>query len=214
MSRLQSRAALDRPVTTRTILQPISEFTWQQLPDTSGELSISVNTGNKSSIDTTQNTHTPDSQQKVDEESETLPLRGISGQKFVPNTELLQEINTRSKPVPLLINSQKGQPEIQETDNDKTANISGDEKILPLTISAPRTDDTFVRDDDTKEFYKPLSSIIVLKREKRDAARPIDFKKALTVDALVDSGDNVSECHGLNRIGKNETGSTHQHPMI
>ena len=49
-----------------------------------------------------------------------------------------------------------------------------------------------MRDDTTNEFYKPLSSRIVLKRKKELFYVPLDFENGLTKDALVESAANVS----------------------
>ena len=48
-----------------------------------------------------------------------------------------------------------------------------------------------MRDDITNEFYMPLSSTIVLKRNEEFRV-PLEFETGLTIDALVDSGAYLS----------------------
>ena len=69
---------------------------------------------------------------------------------------------------------------------------SGDDNISPPAITILRIEEQLLRDDMTNELYMPLSSTIVLKRKKKMLYVPLDFKKGLTIDALVDSGAYVS----------------------
>ena len=49
-----------------------------------------------------------------------------------------------------------------------------------------------MRDNITNELYMPLSSTIVLKRNREMLYVPLHFKNGLTIDFLVDSGAHVS----------------------
>ena len=62
----------------------------------------------------------------------------------------------------------------------------------PLTTATPLIEEGLVRDEQTKEFYLPLTSTVVLKRKQEMLYVPLDFENNHTVDALVDSGAFVS----------------------
>ena len=49
-----------------------------------------------------------------------------------------------------------------------------------------------VRDEQTNELYRPVTSTVVLKRKQEFFYMPLDFDNNLTVDALIDSGAYVS----------------------
>ena len=49
-----------------------------------------------------------------------------------------------------------------------------------------------MRDEQTNEFYLPVTSTVVLKRKQEMLYVPLDFENNLTVDALVDSRAFVS----------------------
>ena len=69
---------------------------------------------------------------------------------------------------------------------------NGADNISPPENTTSQIQEQLVRDDITNELYMPLSSTIVLKRKKKMLYVPLDFENGLTIDALVDSGANVS----------------------
>ena len=69
---------------------------------------------------------------------------------------------------------------------------NGDDNISPPEITILQIQEQLVRDDITNKLYMPLSSTIVLKRQKEMLYVPLDFKNGLKIDALVDSGAYVS----------------------
>ena len=69
---------------------------------------------------------------------------------------------------------------------------SGDSNISPPPKTISQIEERLVRDDSTNELYMPLTSTIVLKRNKETLYVPLDFQNGLTIDALVDSGAYVS----------------------
>ena len=81
MPRSHSRAAIDRLENTKPIVSPISEVVWQQPTVTSVETSKLVNTHNDPTNKSNQTIHMLKSQERVDVESQTLPVKGISPQK-------------------------------------------------------------------------------------------------------------------------------------
>ena len=88
-------------------------------------------------------------------------MKETSSQNSESNTVPVQKNDTMSKPVSLFNHSQKSQPETQDTGNDSTANIVRDDKIPPLTITAPQIEGKLVGDETAIELYLPPSSIIV-----------------------------------------------------
>ena len=68
------------------------------------------------------------------------------------------------------------------------ANDNGDDNISPPIITNSQIEEQLVRDDISNELYMPLSSTIVLTRNKETLYVPLDFENGLTIDALVDSG--------------------------
>ena len=69
---------------------------------------------------------------------------------------------------------------------------NGDDTISTPEITTLQIQEQLVRDDITNELYMPLSSTIVLKRNKEMLYVPLDFENGLTIDALVVSGAYVS----------------------
>ena len=126
------------------------------------EVSKIVNTRADTIIETTQTNHAPESQERNEVEVNTSSVKETSPQKSESITEPVQENDAKNKPVPFLNNSHNIQAEIQETDNDSTAN-----NLRTFTKTAPRIEDMFVRDENTNELYMPLSSTIIPKWEKR-----------------------------------------------
>ena len=72
------------------------------------------------------------------------------------------------------------------------ANCIGVNTIPRLTKTNPRIEEVLVRDDNSNELYKQLSSTRVLRRQKEMLYVPLIFEKSLTIDALVDCGALVS----------------------
>ena len=173
MPRLFSRAAIDRPQTTKTRLPPIPEIVWPQLPDTSTETSKLLITHNDPTVKITQTSHTPESQEGVGVESQTSPVKGTSPQKSGSNRELVQKKDTRSKSMPRRNSSQNSQLEIHETDNESTDNTVEYVSISSLAILAPQIEKMFGKNENTNELYMPrLSS-----SGKKDAVRPFGFQE-------------------------------------
>ena len=188
MPRLQSGAAIDRPETTHLKLPPIPEVVWQQPQETQ-----TPNIYQNVTSEPHKNTHMPESKQKKDIESRTLPIKDTSSQVSVSSTEPLLGNQTRSAPVPSLNDSKKPNTEIQRNGIDMTTYHTGVDNISPPVITISQIEERLVvRDKITNELYLPLSSTIVLKRKKEMLYVPLDLKNGLTIDALVDSGAYVS----------------------
>ena len=134
----------------------------------------------------------PESKQRNDVESQTLPMKETSCQVSVSSTEPLPGNQTRSTLVQSLNDSNKPQPEIQQHERNIIANNNGDDSISSPKITTSQIEDQLVRDDITNELCIPLSSTIVLKRKKEMLYVPLDFENGLTIDALVDSVAFVS----------------------
>ena len=134
----------------------------------------------------------PESKQKSDVESQTLPMKDTSSQVSVSSTEPLLGNQTRSALVPSLIDSEKPNTEIQRNEIKMTTYHNEDDNISLPVITISQIEERLVRDKITNELYMPLSSTIFLKRKKEMLYVPLDFKNDLTVDALVDSGAYVS----------------------
>ena len=90
---------------------------------------------------------------------------------------MVQEKDASSKPEPCLASSQNSQLELQETNVDLTVIYYGDDIIRTLTAKTPHLPLFPLRDRSRKELYMPLSSTIMTKRKKRDAAGPSGFQK-------------------------------------
>ena len=187
MPRLHSVAAIDRPETTQLKLPPIPEVVWQQPQET--HVPNIYQTYNN---ETHKNTHMPESKQRSDVESQTLPIKGTSPQVSVFSTEPLLGNQTRSPLVPSLNDSKEPSSEIQRYETVMTTCDSGDSNISPPPITISQIEERLVRDDSTNELYMPLSSTIVLKRKKEMLYVPLDSENSLAIDALVDSGAYVS----------------------
>ena len=187
MPRLHSGAAIDRPETTHLKLTPIPEVVWQQ-PQETHVPNIYQNLNNE----TYKNTHTPESKQRTDVESQASPIKGTSSQVSVSSTEPLLGNQTRSALLPSLNDSKKPNSEIQRNEIDMITCDNGDDNISPPVITISQIEEGPVRDETTNELYMPLSSTIVLKRKKEMLCVPLDFENGLTLDAFVDSGAHVS----------------------
>ena len=185
MPRRHSGAANDRPEVTHLTLPPIPEVVWQQSQET-----YLTNTHNDLTNETHKDTHTP--KQKNDVEAQTSPIKETSSQVSGSHTESLLETQTRSTPVQCPNDSKKQQNEIQRNEIGLTNYGNRDDNISPPKIKTSQIQEQLVRDDNTNELYKPLSSTIVLKRKKEMLYGPLDFENGLTIVALVDSGAYVS----------------------
>ena len=134
----------------------------------------------------------PESKQKSDVESQTLPLKETSSQVSVSSKELLPGNQTGGAPVQSLNDSEKPKSEIQRSEIDMTTYDNGDDNISPPAITISQIEEQPVKDDIANELYMPLSSTIVLKRKKEMLYVPLDFENGLTIDVLVNSGAYVS----------------------
>ena len=187
MPRLHSGAAIDRPETTHLKRPRIPKVVWQQ-PHETHVPNIYQNLTNE----TYKNTHTPESKQRSDVESQTSPIKETSSQVSVSSTELLLGNQTRSALVPSLNDSKKPNSEIQRNEIEMMTCDNGVDKISPPVLTISQIEERLVRDETTNEVYMPLSSTIVLKRKKEMLYVPLDFENGLTIDALFDSGAYVS----------------------
>ena len=95
------------------------------------------------------------------------PIKETSSQFSGCITDSIQKIDSRSKPAPLLNNSQSSQQVTQEIEKDSTVNNVGDDNIPPVTITTSKNKELLVRDENTIKLYKPLFTTIVLKRMKK-----------------------------------------------
>ena len=187
MPRLHSGAEIDRPETTHLKPPPFPEVVWQQPQET-----LVSNIYQTVTNEPHKNTRMPESKQRSDVESETLPIKETSPQISVSSTEPLLGNQTRSPLVPSLIDSKKPSSALQTYETDMTTCGSGDSNISPPPITISQFEERLVRDDSTNELYMPLSSTIVLKRKKEMLYVPLDFENGLTIDAFVDSGAYMS----------------------
>ena len=187
MPHLHTGAAIDRPETTHLKLPPIPEVVWQQ-PQETHVPNIYQNSTNE----TYKNTHTPESKQRSDVESQMSPMKDTPSQVSVSSTEPLLGNQTRSALVPSLNDSKKPNSEIQRNDIDMMTCDNGDDNISPPVITISQIEKRLVTDETTKEFYMPLSSTIVLKRKKEMLYVPLDCENGLTIVVVVDSGAYVS----------------------
>ena len=137
-------------------------------------------------------TQTQISKQKNDVEAQTSPIKETSSQVSGSDTESLLKTQTRSIPVRCLNDSNNQQNEIERNEIGLTISDNGDDNISPPEITTSQIQEKLLRDDITNELYMPLSSTIVLKRNKEMLNVPLDFENGLTIDALVDSGAYVS----------------------
>ena len=64
--------------------------------------------------------------------------------------------------------------------------------FFPLTSTTPNIEERLMGDEQTNEWYLPLSSTVALKRKQEMLYVPLDFDNKLTTDALVDSAAYVS----------------------
>ena len=187
MPRIHSEAAIDRPETTHSKLPPIPEVFWQQPQD------IHVPTFYQNLANETYgNTHTPESKQRTDVESQTSPKKETSPQVSGSNTDPLLGSQTRSALVTSLNDSKKNNSQIQRDEIDMMTCGNGDDDISPPAITISQIEERLVRDESTNENYMPLSSTIVLTRKKEMLYVPLDFENSSTKDALVHSGAYVS----------------------
>ena len=179
MPRLHSGAALDRPEVTYLTLPPIPEVVWQQPQETH-----LTNIHNDLTNETHEHTHTP--KHRNDVEAQTWPIKETSSQVSGFDRESPLENQTRSIPVQCPNDSKNQQNEIQRNEICLTTYGNGDDKFFS------QIQEQLVRDENTNEFYMPLSSTIVLKRKKEILDVPLEFENGLTIDALVDWGAYVS----------------------
>ena len=64
--------------------------------------------------------------------------------------------------------------EIQESRQPSIATPDKDINIFPLTSATPHIEEKLVRDEQTNEFYLPLTSTVVLKRKQEKLFVPLD----------------------------------------
>ena len=134
----------------------------------------------------------PESKQRNDVESQTLPMKETSSRVSGSSTEPLLGNQIGNTPVQRRNDSKERQFEIQRHEMNITANDNGDDNISPPKITSSQIEQQLMRDDITNELYMPLSSTIILKRKNEMLYVPLDFENGLTIDALVDSGAYAS----------------------
>ena len=180
MPRLHSRAACDRPETNDISKLPaIPEVVWQQPTE---------NVTNQNII----NNITKDSTLRTNVASQTLPPKGTQPQIHVDTTEHPPGNRTGNEPVPFLDCSKNSSTNTQNAEQRLVTTHNGDTTTPPLTTATPLNEEGLVRDEQTNEVYRPLTSTVVLKRKQEMLYVPLDFENNLTVDALVDSRAFVS----------------------
>ena len=134
----------------------------------------------------------PESKQRSDVESQSWPMKETSSQLSVSSTQPLQGNQTGGTPGQSLNESEKPKSELQRHEMNIIAYENGDGNISLPKITNSQIEERLVRDDITNDLYMPLSSTIVLKRNKEMLYVALDFENGLTIDALVDSGAYVS----------------------
>ena len=177
--RLHSGAARDRPETKISKIPPIPEVVWQQLTE---------NVTNQDNLNNTTN----DSTLKTNVASQTSPPKGTQPQNHVDTTEQPSGNQTGNEPVLFLDCSKNYSTNTQSAEQHVVTTPIGDTTTPSLTTATPLIEEGLVRDEQTNEIYLPLTSTVVLKRKQEMLYVPLDFKKNLTVDALLDSGAFVS----------------------
>ena len=120
----------------------------------------------------------PESKQRSDVESQTLPMKDTSSQVSVSSAEPLLRNQTWSALVPSFNDSKKPNSEIQRNEIDMLTCGNGDDNISPPVITISQIEKQLVRDDVTNELCMPLSSTIVLKR-KKNVVHPSGFREWL-----------------------------------
>ena len=113
--------------------------------------------------------------QRSDVEAQTRPIQETSPQFSGFDTEPFLETQTGNTSVQCLNDSQKKQPEIQETKTDMTTSYSGDDNISFPEITTSQIEGKLMRVDTTNEMYMPLSFTIVLKWKKEMLYDPLNF---------------------------------------
>ena len=118
--------------------------------------------------------------------SQTSPPTGFQTQKYVIATEQPPGNQTRNEPVSFPSCCNKCPTEIQEPEEHTTTTLTADTTIPPLTLTTPLIEEGLVRDEQTIEFYVPLTSTVVLKRKQETLYVPLVFENNLSVNALVE----------------------------
>ena len=184
---LHSGTACDRPQISETAkLPPFPQAVWQPPSGTSINQYSLKNTNNDSISQYTQETQT------ATVASQVSPPKGSQLQNYVVSTEQSPGNQTGIEPVPFINCSNNCFTDIQDSEQHVTTTLIGDTTSPPVTTTTRLIEEGLVRDEQTNEFYLPLTSTVVLKRKQGILYVPLDFDKNLTVDALVDSGASVS----------------------
>ena len=160
---------------------------WQQPQETH-----LINIHKTSTIETHKNAHMPEFTQRTDVYSQTSPMKETSPQVSGSSTEPFLESPTGSTLVQSLNDSKDHQLKIQRHEMNITVNDIRDDNFSPPKITTFQIEEQHARDDTTNELYVPLSSTIVLERNKERLYVPPDSQNGLTIDARVDSRDYVS----------------------
>ena len=180
MPRFHSGAACDRPETNENSKLPsIPEVVWQQPTETITDQDNLNDTNNDWTL-------------KTNVASQTSPPKGTQPQNHVVATEQPSGNQTGNELEPFLDCSKNSPANIQNTEQHVVTTLNGDATTPPLTTATPLIEEALVRDERTNEVYLPLTSTVVLKRKQELLYVSLDFKKNLTVDALVHSGAFVS----------------------
>ena len=128
------------------------------------------------------------------------PPKRIQPKNYVIATEQISENQTGNKPVLFFSCSINCLTDIQEAEEHTTTTHTGDTTIPLLTITTPLIEEGLVRDEQTNDFYLPLTSTVVQQRKQKMLYVPLDFENNLTVDALVDSGEKSCQNRRLSQF--------------
>ena len=130
----------------------------------------------------------PEFRQRHDVGPQTSPMKETLPQVTGSRKEPFLRNQFGSKPLQSLNDSKNRQSEIQRHKMNMNAKNNGHDNIFPPKITTAQIEEQLVSRDITNELYMPLSSIVVLKRKKKQMLHaPLDFKNGLTIDALVNS---------------------------
>ena len=154
----RSGAACDRPETFKTPkLPPIPELVWQQAAETFTD-QYNLNIINYDS----KKYFTPETSETT-VASHTLPPKGNQPQNYVVATDYSPGNQTGDESVKFLNCSENRFTDIQGSEKHAKTTFIGDTTTPPLTKTTPLIEERPARDEETKEFYLPITCTVVLK---------------------------------------------------
>ena len=98
--------------------------------------------------------------------SQTSPPKGTQPQNYVVATEHPPGNQTGNEPKPFLNCSKNCPTDIQDSEQHVTTTLTGGKTIPPLTTTTPLIEKGLVREEQTNEFYIPLTSTVVNEKKK------------------------------------------------